>query len=228
LPNEIKSRPKEKARASYQIYSFTKVHEDFQVIHFTDQEWKEIVNTFPWSKKFLRNSKVRREQVEGLLNSFVKYRDSLRTSLNTKRSIKKVVGYILNLRRELGYLIRDRTFLLSERPMGWMSPPDFSVVLRALDDLEEEMDSSAARLQKKPGRKSTSPLDHLIVFLNDIQRDMTSDNVIRSNKRTDKASGSTFIHLCCRKVSVSGSQVDRAIKRRVTDTNKMAPLGLKS
>jgi hypothetical protein len=228
VPNESKSRPKEKARASYTIYHFARLHEYFRVVHFTDQEWKEIVKTFPWSKKFPRNTNARRQQIEAYLNFYLKYSGSLRTSLKTKRSIEKVVRYIPKLRSELKYLIQDPVFLLSGLPNGWTSPPDFSVLFRALDDLEETMDSSAARIQKRPGRKSTAPLDFLIISLNEIQRDVTSDNVIRSNKRTDKASGSTFIHLCCRKVGVSKSQVERAIKRRVTNSNKIARLILNS
>jgi hypothetical protein len=78
------------------------------------------------------------------------------------------------------------------------------------------MTSAESRMSMRPGRKSVAPIGYLVTQLNWLQNAFTRDNVMRSNKRTEKARGSEFIHLCCQKVGVSKGQVDRALRRNIS------------
>jgi hypothetical protein len=168
----------------------------------------------------------KRREVEARLNLFLKYRQSLWTSLRTKRSIKKVKNYATKLKAELKYLTADPVYLSAGLALGSPSSNDFSILLRALNDVQREMESAESRTSMKAGRKSTSPVDFLVSFLNWVQNDATRDNVIRSNKRTERASGSEFIHLCCRKVGLSKGQTDRALKRNISKFHSMLSYGV--
>jgi hypothetical protein len=191
------------------------------VIRFTEQEWKAIANTLPPSKQFRRRMDSKRREVEGQLNFFLKYRQSLWTSLRTKRSIKKVKNYATKLQTELEYLTNDPVYLSAGRSMGSPSNRDFSSLLSALDNVQREMESTESRTSMKPGRKSAGPVDFLVTHLNWIQNVATRDNVIRSKKKTEKASGSNFIYLCCQKVGLSKGQVDRALMRNISKFHSM-------
>ena len=188
---------------------------------FTDLEWKAIADTFPTSRSTRRLMNSSRRQVEEHLTRYVRHRQSLWTSLQTKRSIKKIENYATKLRTELEALLTDQVFFSASLPYG--SASDLGEIIRSqlkkLASLQYDMSSAENRLSMRPGRKRL-PVDFLVMHLNWIQNAVTKDNVIRSNKRADKARSSTFIHLCCRKVGLSKGQVDRALRRNISYFHK--------
>jgi hypothetical protein len=156
-----------------------------------------------------------RREVEAQLNYFLKYRKSLWTALPTKRSIKKIQNYTAKLQRELEGLIDDPVFLSAGLPHGRISDNGIRALLRSLEHIQSEMEGAEGRLSMRRGRKSVSPTDFLVTFLNWIQREATRKEVVRSNKRTEKASAGIFIKLCCQKVGLSKGQVERSLKRSI-------------
>ena len=98
--------------------------------------------------------------------------------------------------------------------------------LRSLDRVQREMDSAEGLTSQRPGRKSTAPIDFLVTNLNWIQNDATRDNVIRSNKKTEKTKGREFIRQCCKKVGLSEGQIDRALKRNISKFHNMLSRGV--
>lgn len=196
------------------------------MVQFTDQEWKAIDSSLPPSRYLRRRTDSMRRDVEAQLNFFLKYRNSLWTALWTKRAVKRIKGYVPKLRRDVAGLIDDPVFLSAGLPMGRVADYDFGPLLRNLERLQDEMDSTESRTLMMPGRKSVAPIDFLVAFLNWIQNDVTRDNVIRSNKRTEKASASTFIHLCCQKVGLSKGQVDRSLKRNISKFHNLLSHGV--
>jgi hypothetical protein len=146
--------------------------------------------------------------------------DALRTSLTTKRSIDKVRRYATKLRDELGKLLTDSVFLSAGQP-HWHSRPrpqtdDFEPLFAALKSLHTVMETAQSRTAMRPGRKSVEPLDSLVQYLNWIQADIVGDNVIRSNKNTEKARSSDFIRICCKKVGFTDGQIERALRRNAS------------
>jgi hypothetical protein len=159
-----------------------------------------------------------RREVEANLNFFLKYRKSLWTASSTKRSIKKIQNYTAKLQRELEGLIVDPVFLSAGLPHGRISD-NGRALLRSLEHIQSEMEGAEGRLSMRPGRKSVSPTDFLVTFLNWIQRETTRKEVVRSNKRTEKASAGIFIKLCCQKVGLSEGQVERSLKRNIATSH---------
>jgi hypothetical protein len=160
-----------------------------------------------------------RREVEAQLNYFLKYRKSLWTASSTKRSIKKIQNYTAKLQRELEGLIVDPVFLSAGLPHGRISDNGIRPLLRSLEHIQSEMEGAEGRLSMRPGRKSVSPTVFLVTFLNWIQREATRKEVVRSNKRTEKASAGIFIKLCCQKVGLSEGQVERSLKRSIATSH---------
>lgn len=179
----------------------------------------------PQSKRLqLRTASMKRD-VEAHLNYFLRYRGSLWTALPTKRSIKKTLNYITKLKHELDALIDDPVYLSAGLPHGWISDSKIPIFLRKLKDIQSEMEFAEGRLSMGPGRKSIGPTDFLVAFLNWIQREVTRREVVRSNKRTEKASAVEFIKLCCKKVGLSERQVERSLKRTIATTHTIHSAG---
>jgi hypothetical protein len=199
-----------------------------KLARFTDQEWKAISDIFSSSRAVRRRVNSRRQQVEEHLARYLRHRESLWTSLKTKRSVKKIDNYATKLRTELEALLIDPAFFSAGRPLGLTSDPVQIIrpLLKNLDWLQHDMRSAEGRLSMGPGRKKL-PVDFLVMNLNWIQNTVTNDNVIRSNKRrSDKALGSAFIHMCCQKVGLSKGQIDRALRRNISYFHKSLGDGL--
>jgi hypothetical protein len=72
----------------------------------------------------------------------------------------------------------------------------------------------------RPGRKSTTLADRLVLMLNSVLAESSGNNVVRSTKLSAKARSSEFVRFCCKKVGLSDGQIDRAMKRNIADYHR--------
>jgi hypothetical protein len=141
--------------------------------------------------------------------------------LKTKRSIAKIRRYATKLCNEVETLLVDRVFYVAGQPF-WSSRArpkrgDFDKLFSALSDLQSAMETAQSRTTMQPGRKSVQPIDNLLKFLNWIQAEASDDNVQRSAKDSDRSNSTRFVHLCCKKVGLTKGQVERALRRNISE-----------
>jgi hypothetical protein len=187
-----------------------------KVVTFSDEQWRRIAETTPLPD----NARFR---IGAAIAHYRSEKAAERTSLTTKRSVKKIRDYATKLGREIHKLLHDPIFFTAGLP-HWSSTPkpqasDFDQLRANLEQLQAEMEKTQSRMQMTPGRKSTRLLEGLVKRLNWIQADATEDNVKRSTKILGDRPFNKYINLCCHIAdpALTPAQIDRALRKQISE-----------
>jgi len=187
-----------------------------EVVPLSDGEWARINATSPLPN----DARIR---IGAAIAHYRSEKMAERTSLSTKRSVRKIRGYAFKLDRELHQLLDDPIFFTAGLP-HWSSVPkpqasDFEQLFGDLGQLQLLMEKTQSRMQMKRGRKSSQPLDGLVKQLNWIQANATRDNVQRSTKIFGDRAYNKYINLCCQIADpdLTPAQIDRVLRKQIAE-----------
>jgi hypothetical protein len=205
-----------KVKSKGQFIGHTHVTNVVKVVTFSDAEWARIAQTTSLPSDA-------RLQIGVAIAHYRSEKAAEKTSLPTKRSVKKIRDYAAKLDRELRRLLVDPIFFSAGLP-HWSSTPkpqtsDFDQLFDNLKQLQLVMEKAQSRMQMTRGRKSTRLLEGLVKRLNWIQAGVSDDNVTRSTKTLGGRAYNKYINLCCHLANrdLTPAQIDRAFCQQIAE-----------